>query len=166
MLTIEAIGPTDVAAYQAARLAALQESPEAFGSTYAAESQLTPAEWERRTSNFCTASAVGYLARDGQSICGLAGCFIEPADPLQALLVSMWVDPGFRRSGVGQRLIEEVSRWAAQRGAKRLKLQVTETNHAAIAFYRRLGFAMTGESEPYPNDPALVEWGMAKPLAE
>jgi ribosomal protein S18 acetylase RimI-like enzyme len=41
---------------------------------------------------------------------------------------------------------------------------VTSANHAAIAFYQRLGFAMTGRTETYPNDPALFEHEMAKML--
>jgi len=41
---------------------------------------------------------------------------------------------------------------------------VTNNNFAAIAFYKRLGFAPTGHTEPYPNDPALIEYEMSKPL--
>ena len=31
----------------------------------------------------------------------------------------------------------------------------------AIHFYERLGFALTGRTEPYPNDPSLKELEMA-----
>jgi len=40
-------------------------------------------------------------------------------------------------------------------------LSVVSTNEAAISFYLRLGFTMTGKTEPYPNDPALIEYEMA-----
>jgi ribosomal protein S18 acetylase RimI-like enzyme len=42
---------------------------------------------------------------------------------------------------------------------------VTSRNDAAMRFYERLGFKRTGRTEPYPDDPALVEYEMARPLA-
>jgi len=39
---------------------------------------------------------------------------------------------------------------------------VTSSNHAAMEFYGRLGFSMTGRTEPYPNDPALMEYEMSR----
>jgi ribosomal protein S18 acetylase RimI-like enzyme len=38
----------------------------------------------------------------------------------------------------------------------------TDYSQTAIHFYQRLGFSMTGRTEPYPNDPALLEFEMAK----
>jgi hypothetical protein len=32
-----------------------------------------------------------------------------------------------------------------------------------MAFYRRLGFAATGATMPYPPDPAYTEYEMARP---
>jgi len=33
-----------------------------------------------------------------------------------------------------------------------------------MAFYERLGFIRTGRTEPYPNDPALIEYEMSRPV--
>ena len=41
---------------------------------------------------------------------------------------------------------------------------VTSANLAAISFYQRLGFIRTGRTEPYPNDPAIFEYEMSKPI--
>jgi ribosomal protein S18 acetylase RimI-like enzyme len=38
---------------------------------------------------------------------------------------------------------------------------VTADNSAAIAFYERNGFSFTGKTEPYPNDPSLLEREMS-----
>lgn len=44
MITIEPITPQTALTFKAARLRALQDTPSAFGSTYAKESQLTDAD--------------------------------------------------------------------------------------------------------------------------
>jgi ribosomal protein S18 acetylase RimI-like enzyme len=41
---------------------------------------------------------------------------------------------------------------------------VTNNNEAAIRFYQRLGFNATGNTQPYPNDPALLENEMSRDL--
>jgi ribosomal protein S18 acetylase RimI-like enzyme len=45
------------------------------------------------------------------------------------------------------------------RNAKHLQL-MTSTNQSAILFYETLGFSQTGRTEPYPNDPSLIELEM------
>ena len=54
--------------------------------------------------------------------------------------------------------------WAGEQSFRVLKLAVTSNNETAIAFYMRFGFSLTGRTEPYPNDPALVECEMSKTL--
>jgi ribosomal protein S18 acetylase RimI-like enzyme len=41
-------------------------------------------------------------------------------------------------------------------------LWVTETNKAARRMYERSGFTPTGERQPLPSDPALMELAMAR----
>jgi len=41
---------------------------------------------------------------------------------------------------------------------------VTSNNERAIRFYERLGFAKTGRTEPYPNDLAIIEYEMLRPV--
>jgi ribosomal protein S18 acetylase RimI-like enzyme len=41
---------------------------------------------------------------------------------------------------------------------------VTSVNDSAIRFYERLGFARTGRSEPYPNDPSITEYEMSRAI--
>lgn len=90
--------------------------------------------------------------------CGIVGGFLDAQDAKLALLVSMWTAPTHRQRGVGQLLVKGIIRWAASRGAHTLQLTVVSANQAAISFYKRMGFVMTGRTEPYPNDPALVEY--------
>jgi len=74
----------------------------------------------------------------------------------------MWVAPPQRRSGIGRRLVQAVDSWAHLRGACELRLLVTSVNESARGFYERLGFKFTGRTEPYPNDPAIIEHEMSR----
>ncbi len=76
----------------------------------------------------------------------------------------MWVAPSHRRTGTGRILVDAIETWARSAGAHTLQLMVTSNNLPAISFYERLGFTKTGRTEPYPNDPALIEFQMSKPL--
>lgn len=55
-------------------------------------------------------------------------------------LISLWVDPAARGRGVGDRLVEDIVRWARRSGAATLRLSVMDSNRAARALYERHGF--------------------------
>lgn len=148
--------------FKEVRLRALQESPLAFGSTFARESLLTDADWLGRAERWTQEGHTGLIAMEGASACGLVACFL--AMPQQAEVISMWVAPSHRRSGLGSTLIGALRVWAEERGAGRMQLMVTSANEAAVGFYERLGFVKTGRTEPYPNDARLVEFEMVLDL--
>jgi ribosomal protein S18 acetylase RimI-like enzyme len=146
-----------------ARLRALQDAPGAFGSTYAKEARLADEDWARRVAQWTGETSTAFLALDAGAACGIAAGYLDADDATRAELVSMWVAPSHRRSGVGRALVGAVLAWARTRGARTLLLLVTCTNEGAIAFYERLGFTMTGRTKPYPNDPAVTEYEMSRP---
>ncbi|HKS74527.1 MAG TPA: GNAT family N-acetyltransferase [Terriglobales bacterium] len=160
MIAIQTVTAEHVQLFKAVRLRALQEAPHAFGATYAYESQLTDEDWLQRTLRWNGEKGIGFLAMDGTAGCGIAGCFLDPEDTKRAQLVSMWTDPAYRQQGVGRQLVNAVIGWAQQRGARTLQLLVTSNNHSATRFYERLDFHRTGRTEPYPNDPKIVEYEM------
>jgi ribosomal protein S18 acetylase RimI-like enzyme len=165
MATLEPISQRNVWAFKAVRLQALQDSPTAFGSTYARESQFPDEEWMKRAANMNGERRVGFLAMDNGAPCAIIGAFLDQPEPDIAQIVSMWVAPAYRRSGVGSALIAAVNSWSQTRNARTLRLMVTSSNHSAIEFYKRCGFTMTGKTEPYPNDPSLIEYEMAQPVS-
>jgi ribosomal protein S18 acetylase RimI-like enzyme len=146
------------------RLNALQDTPLAFGSTYANESRLSDEDWLKRTAAWNSDRSVCYIAIDRDNPCGIAAGKLHENDPHHADLVSMWVAPTHRRTGLGARLVEAVQQWARNLGVNELHLMVTSENTPAISFYKRCGFTFTGMTEPYPNDPALFEYEMVKSL--
>ena len=164
MPTLHRTNVTDAKILKSIRLRALKDSPTAFASTYEKESQLTDDDWVKRAVERDDGiRSIGYLAFDGDRPCGLAGGYFPDHRPI-VYLVSMWVEPQARRQGVGQLLVDAVYQWATQRGAHEVLLEVTTINQAAITFYERIGFKRTGKVSPYPNDPALEEIEMSKPI--
>jgi GNAT superfamily N-acetyltransferase len=97
------------------------------------------------------------VADGGDRFVGLAGGFPEEADPEAVHLVSMWVERGERRGGLGRELVDAVTAWARDRGARAVNLWVTNGNEPAIALYRSCGFEPTGDVQPLPSNPSLEE---------
>ena len=54
------------------------------------------------------------------------------------------VDNGFRRQGVGRKLLEQVENACKEKGITHLMLDVRESNESARAFYKSLGFEEDG----------------------
>jgi ribosomal protein S18 acetylase RimI-like enzyme len=168
MIAIEPITRHTALLFKSARLRALADTPSAFGSTYGREVQLTDAQWLERTAQWTDQwthhGSTIFLAIDGSIACGVAGSFLQPDDPARAQLVSMWTAPTHRRRGIGRLLVDRVMAWARSRHSRTLSLNVTSNNQPAIWFYERLGFTPTGHTQPYGNDPALLEYEMSRPI--
>lgn len=164
MIDIAHITPGNVSTFKDVRLRALLDTPSAFGSTYARESELGDAEWMRRAIRWNGERGIGFLAIDDGIGCGIAGSMLDESDATSATLVSMWTAPTHRRQGIARRLVDAVMAWARSRDVTVMRLMVTSSNAAAISFYEQLGFACTGRTEPYPNDASLVELEMLRRL--
>jgi len=165
MITLELIARQNALIFKDVRLRALQDTPSAFGSTYAQECQLTDAEWVERAAQWTGERSTGYLAIDAGIPCGIAGALLDQDDATRAHLVSMWVAPPHRRLGIGRSLVDVILAWARTRSVRTLQLMVTCNNDLAIRFYQRLGFVLTGQTGPYPNDPALIEYEMSRSIS-
>jgi ribosomal protein S18 acetylase RimI-like enzyme len=161
MISIERITAESALVFKHIRLRALQESPLAFSSTYAKESQLSNEEWQRRADRWSGQGTDAiFLAFDGDAPCGIVGTYVEPDNTRRAQVISMWVDPAYRHKGVGKALIDAALAWNEAHGVCDVSLMVTSVNAGAIAFYERLGFRKTGVTGVYPNDAAIIEYEM------
>lgn len=117
------------------RLAALQEAPQAFGSTYERESTFTEADWRARL--ITSAWFIGVV--DDRPIGVAVGMHRDDVEYRRELL-SMWVDPDWRGTGVAEELVTAIQAWAKGDGANLLKLCVADGNDHARWFYEKLGF--------------------------
>lgn len=164
MTAIEPITPLNALVFKAVRLRALRDAPQAFSSTYAKETQFSDSEWLTRVERMNGERGGGFLAMDGGTPCGIVGSFLDEKDSTRAWIVSMWTAPTHRRQGIGQLLMREAADWASLRRVRHLLLMVASNNESAIRFYERLGFIRTGRTERYPNDPAVIEYEMARSI--
>jgi GNAT superfamily N-acetyltransferase len=161
-LRLETVSAANAMVFKTVRLRALREDPTAFGSTYAEESRLTDAEWIDLAVRRSTNGSMVWLAFADDVPGGIVGVFLESAT--HARLVSMWVAKVARGQGIGGALVEAAIAWARESRAQTMILTVTSNNDTATRFYEGLGFARTGRTEPYPNDPALFEHEMERRL--
>ena len=147
--TIRTFAGDEWAIYKDLRLAALAESPDAYGSTLAREAVRSDADWSSRLASGVNSSwdfpAVAEIS--GQPV-GLAWGRIEESDPDVAFLYQVWVKPDYRRLGVGHLLLEAAITWASDKRADYLDLGVTCGDTPAMQLYARAGFEPVGRPQP------------------
>ena len=76
-------------------------------------------------------------------------------------ITTVAVDPACQRRGIGALLMLDLHAYALDRGLHALTLEVRVTNEAAIALYRRFGYAPAGVRKNYYSDEGedgLIMW--------
>jgi ribosomal protein S18 acetylase RimI-like enzyme len=151
MPAIRTLHPDDWPIYRDLRLRALADAPQAFGSTFAEESQRMDDIWAARLA----APALGayqqgwpFAAEVGGTPVGLAWVKLEG---LHASVYQVWVAPEARGRGVGATLLDAAIGWARARKATEVRLDVTAGDGAAARLYRRMGFVDVGAPVPMPG---------------
>ena len=146
-MEIKRVGPADWESFRTVRLASLSESPAAFGSRYADWVDAPAERWQSRL----TQVPLTLLACDPSEVVGVVSG--QPVGEHWVELISMWVSPAVRGSGVARQLIDAVTRWAAEQN-RRTYLMVRIDNDRARRAYERAGFVETGIPEGWPvNEP-------------
>ncbi|HWE54092.1 MAG TPA: GNAT family N-acetyltransferase [Acidimicrobiales bacterium] len=150
-LSFRTAGPDDVAAVVALVEAAYRGADSRRGWTTEAdllEGQRTDAE-QVRDLLARPESEVVLAERDGR----LVACFhIEVQRHLarSAYFGMFAVDPGLQGGGVGRAMIAEARRRATGWDCQVIRMTVIRQRTDLIAWYERLGFRPTGETEPFP----------------
>jgi GNAT superfamily N-acetyltransferase len=150
------LGSEDWKLYRRVRLDALNEAPYAFGSRYEIEVVASEGRWRRavtdRTRFVAEIDGVvaGTISGGDADVSGAAG------------MTAMWVDPAFRRRGVGDLLVKTLIDWARGAGYEEMFLWVTEGNANAERLYARNGFERTGAVQDVR--PGQLEHEMSRRL--
>jgi ribosomal-protein-alanine acetyltransferase len=71
----------------------------------------------------------------------------------EAELRNIAVDPAHQHQGVGRALVAEGHRRLLEAGAKRIFLEVRQSNKAALALYYSSGFGLHSQRKDYYHDP-------------
>ena len=146
-LQIRRLEVSDAPIYRAFRLRALREHADSFTSSYEQENSRPLPDTEKRLQAVATGKLWGaYIA--GQ-MAGMVGLSLDARIKCshKGLLVSMYVAPQCTGKGLGCSLVDTVVLDARATGLELLTLTVTDSNHAAIALYKKCGFTAFG-TEP------------------
>lgn len=149
MIRYDHLGPHDGARLRSIRLRALQDAPDAFGTTYEEASAYAEETWTRHAIELPT-----FVAVDNGRDVAMVRCARDRERPDTAFLISMWVAPEVRRRRIGRTLIDLVVAWARANDVSRLLLDVADLNVPAVALYASKGFEPTGNvgSLPPPRE--------------
>jgi ribosomal protein S18 acetylase RimI-like enzyme len=155
--------PGDWQDLREARLAALEDSADAFVTARADEVQLSATDWRSSLGSTWVA------ARYGDQIIGIARSVVVPEEQGARYVESVWVHPDHRRRGVVRQMLSRLEAHARRHQDTRILLWVLETNIVAKAAYSRLGFTFDGtqqDSKKIGPDGFVKELRMVKPVQE
>jgi GNAT superfamily N-acetyltransferase len=140
------------------RLQAMTDAPDAFGSTYEREKARTASDWQR----WIEPNPTFLFELPSDEAVGIVAAVTDPAEPTVVQLMSMWVHPSVRGTGVGDALVQAVIAWATVEHALALRVWVMQGNISAVRLYERNGFRTTGNTAVRDRDGA-VEVEMHRP---
>jgi ribosomal protein S18 acetylase RimI-like enzyme len=157
-LTVRALEGDDWQAFKQIRLAALQDAPDAFASSYEDEKDYDEEFWRLRLSR--SSRLLACLEDEPVGIVSVG----RSAEDDVAELFGMWVVPAQRGRGVAWQLTEAAANHAREQGHRAIRLWVSTDNGRAVAFFSSYGFRPGNERRPMTNDPGTEELAMLLPL--
>lgn len=145
MIAIRRLLPADAAAFHTLRLAGLQDTPSAFGSSWEEEHDLPLATLQGRLAEQADRGVFG--AFDGERLVGLVALGRESMRKLQhkGMIWGMYVAPEARGQGVARALMDQALALARSvESLRQVNLCVNAANGPALRLYESLGFVAYG----------------------
>ena len=155
-MNIRRLQPREVDLHRELSLRALKDAPDSFGSILSETNAQPLSYWQDLTRSVTEPGRhVMFLACEGEIVCGSTYGLLDQKRNGAGRVGGMWVDPAWRRQGIGHALLQAVFDWARQSALKQLGLWAPAHNPAAMALYRHAGFRETGQRRPLPSNPSL-----------
>lgn len=132
--------PDDWREWRSVRLAALADTPSAFGARLADWIDAPDERWRSRVREV-PLNVIAEL--DGTPVGQVSATSNGSTGAVE--LISMWVSPAARGAAVGDALIDAVVSWAINQSAGSVELSVKASNSPARRLYERCGFAVGGD---------------------
>jgi len=150
-LDVDVLAADDWQTLRRVRLRALEESPDAYLSTYDLEVKWSESEWRR---SFVEALWVRVVT-EGR-IVGLAHAIRVAGRPVdERHLECVWVDPDHRGAGVLRAVVEFLIK--TEPDVREWRVWIIDGNSRARGSYEHLGFELTGERQLLPDESGRYE---------
>ena len=75
-----------------------------------------------------------------QMIIGFCISRVDKANEKEGEIDTLYIDPKYRNTGLGKKLIRKAIDWLSQKGVESTKLKVVTGNESLIKYYRKFGF--------------------------
>ena len=163
-MSIEIVTATvnDFDRLRALRLAALKDTPDAFGAKYEDEAEKPISDWQNRlkNTNWC------FVVADGVDIGLLAVDRAEKDRNSDCWLSSWWIRDEFRGSGIPKLMLNWLEQLCIEKKWEKIGLGVWPDNLRAISAYKKLGFTEAEKLLPSRSIPGLMYLAMYKNVGE
>ena len=163
-MSIEIITATvnDVDRLRALRLAALKDTPDAFGAKYEDEVEKPILEWQDRlkNTNWC------FVVADGVDVGLLAVDRAEKDRNSDCWLSSWWIHQDHRGSGIPKLMLNWLEQLCVEKKWEKIGLGVWPDNLRAISAYKKLGFTEAEKLLPSRSIPGLMYLAMYRNVGE
>ena len=163
-MSIEIITATadDVDRLRALRLAALKDTPDAFGAKYEDEAEKPILDWQNRlkNTNWC------FVVADGVDVGLLAVDRAEKDRNSDCWLSSWWIHQDHRGSGIPKLMLNWLEQLCIEKKWEKIGLGVWPDNLRAISAYKKLGFTEAEKLLPSRSIPGLMYLAMYRNVGE
>jgi len=163
-MSIEIVTATvnDFDRLRALRLAALKDTPDAFGAKYEDEAEKPISDWQNRlkNTNWC------FVVADGVDIGLLAVDRAEKDRNSDCWLSSWWIRDEFRGSGIPKLMLNGLEQLCIEKKWEKIGLGVWPDNLRAISAYKKLGFTEAEKLLPSRSIPGLMYLAMYRNVGE
>lgn len=163
-MSIEIVTATvnDVDRLRALRLAALKDTPDAFGAKYEDEVNKPISEWQDRlkNTNWC------FVVADGVDVGLLAVDRAEKDRNSDCWLSSWWIHQDHRGSGIPKLMLNWLEQLCIEKKWEKIGLGVWPDNLRAISAYKKLGFTEAEKLLPSRSIPGLMYLAMYRNVGE
>ncbi len=86
--------------------------------------------------------ARAWVAKEGGALPGFV--LVRQVRSTRGHVITLDVRADRRRHGIGRALLDTAEQWLAAQGIRRVRLETAVDNHAALAFWQRAGYEVTG----------------------
>jgi len=163
-MSIEIVTATvnDFDRLRALRLAALKDTPSAFGAKYEDEAEKPILDWQNRlkNTNWC------FVVADGVDVGLLAVDRAEKDRNSDCWLSSWWIHQDHRGSGIPKLMLNWLEQLCIEKKWEKIGLGVWPDNLRAISAYKKLGFTEAEKLLPSRSIPGLMYLAMYRNVGE